>query len=174
MSSVRSSDKSQPYFPLAGQAKDGYSNSEEATATCFCGAVQLAFPIEGPGLLETFVCNCTDCRKITASMFASNFTISDSHLRHLRGRENLSVYSQVTTVASGHSMANHFCKTCGTLMYRVGGAFPGCSILRLGTVDDFNLVETKLKPTREQFVKDRVSWFSGVQGDEVKRVQAMA
>ncbi|CAN9387040.1 unnamed protein product [Alternaria alternata] len=87
--------------------------------------------------------------------------------------ENLSVYSQVATIASGHSMANHFCKTCGTLMYRVGGGFPGCSILRLGTVDDFNLVETKLKPQSELFIKDRVGWFSGVQGDEVKRMQAM-
>lgn len=77
MSSVRTSDKLQPYFPLAGQAKDGYSNAEEATATCYCGAVQLAFPVEGPGLISTFVCNCTDCRKITASMFASNFTIKD-------------------------------------------------------------------------------------------------
>ncbi|RYN32098.1 hypothetical protein AA0112_g6287 [Alternaria arborescens] len=174
MSSVRSPDKSVPYFPLAGQAKDGYSNAEEATATCYCGTVQLAFPVEGPGLVSTFVCNCTDCRKITASMFASNFTVKDSHLRHLRGQENLSVYSQVATIASGHSMANHFCKTCGTLMYRVGGGFPGCSILRLGTVDDFNLVETKLKPQSELFIKDRVGWFSGVQGDEVKRLQAMS
>lgn len=97
-----------------------------------------------------------------------------SHLRHLRGQENLSVYSQVATIASGHSMANHFCKTCGTLMYRVGGGFPGCSILRLGTVDDFNLVETKLKPQSELFIKDRVGWFNGVQGDEVKRLQAMS
>lgn len=31
------------YFPLAGAAQDGWSNDEEATATCFCGAVQLAF-----------------------------------------------------------------------------------------------------------------------------------
>jgi hypothetical protein len=96
-----------------------------------------------------------------------------SHLRHLRGRTNLSSYSQDTTIASGHAMTNYFCKTCGSLMYRVGAAFPDCSILRLGTVDDFNLVETKLKPTRELFVKDRVSWFGGVQGDEVKRFQAM-
>lgn len=29
-----------PYMPLGG---DGYSNDKEATATCFCGAVQLAF-----------------------------------------------------------------------------------------------------------------------------------
>jgi hypothetical protein len=58
-------------------------------------------------------------------------------------------------------------------VYRVGAAFPNCSILRLGTVDDFNLVETKLKPTRELFIKDRVSWFKGVEGDEMKRHQAM-
>ena len=34
---------SSPYFPLAGMSEDGYSKEDEATATCFCGAVQLAF-----------------------------------------------------------------------------------------------------------------------------------
>jgi hypothetical protein len=37
------SDKSKPYIPLASLAHDGYSREDEATATCFCGAVQLAF-----------------------------------------------------------------------------------------------------------------------------------
>jgi len=36
-------DKTKAYFPLAGSANDGWSNEDEATATCFCGAVQLAF-----------------------------------------------------------------------------------------------------------------------------------
>lgn len=36
-------DKSKPYIPLAGLADDGWSKEDEATATCFCGAVQLAF-----------------------------------------------------------------------------------------------------------------------------------
>jgi hypothetical protein len=36
-------DNSKPFFPLAGQAKDGWSTENEATATCFCGAVQLSF-----------------------------------------------------------------------------------------------------------------------------------
>lgn len=49
-------------------------------------------------------------------------------------------------------------------MYRRGTGFPGMSILRIGTVDDFNLMDTKLKPRVEQFVKDRVSWTSGVAG----------
>lgn len=31
------------YFPLAGGADDGWSNEDEATATCFCGCVQLVF-----------------------------------------------------------------------------------------------------------------------------------
>ncbi|EIN05036.1 hypothetical protein PUNSTDRAFT_55316 [Punctularia strigosozonata HHB-11173 SS5] len=153
-------DKTEPYFPLAGVASDGWSNDDEATATCFCGAVQLAFPTSGPGLVGTFVCHCTDCRKITASMFATNFTIDDAYLKHLRGRENLSSWGQSKTIKRGTKMTNYFCKTCGTLMYRVGEAFPGKSILRVGTVDDFSLHETKLKPKREFFVKDKVGWLT--------------
>jgi hypothetical protein len=30
-------------FPVAGLARDGWSTEEEATATCYCGAVQLVF-----------------------------------------------------------------------------------------------------------------------------------
>lgn len=157
-------DKSEPYFPLAGGASDGWSKDDSATATCFCGAVQLAFPTEKPGLVNTFLCHCTDCRKITASMFASNFTVLDSHLTHLRGRDNLKAFGQSKTIASGKKMTNYFCSTCGTLMYRVGEAFPGMSILRIGTVDDYHLHETKLKPMRENFTKDRVCWLNEVEG----------
>ncbi|KAJ6573449.1 Mss4-like protein [Mycena vulgaris] len=169
-------DKSKPYIPLASSANDGWSTEEEATATCFCGAVQLSFvtpnhkSTQGPGLVDVFVCNCPDCRKITASMFATNFVIADTHLKHLRGQDNLTIYSQARTVATGHTMANHFCSTCGTLMYRVGSRFPGYSVLRVGTVDDFNLHETKLKPRAEEFVKDRVSWLGDVEG--IKQVEA--
>jgi hypothetical protein len=157
-------DKSKPYIPLAGGADDGWSKEDSATATCYCGAVQLSFPTQGPGLLSTFLCHCTDCRKITASMFASNFSILDSHLTHVRGRDNLTAFAQSHSIASGNVMTNYFCSTCGTLMYRV--ATPGASILRLGTVDDFNLHETKLKPKREIFVKDRVGWVSPVEGTQ--------
>ena len=40
------------------------------------------------------------------------------------------------------------------------------SITRIGTVDDFELHETKLKPRVETFTKDRVSWFCGGKGVE--------
>lgn len=157
-------DKSKPYIPLAGGADDGWSKEDSATATCYCGAVQLSFPTQGPGLLSTFVCHCTDCRKITASMFASNFSVLDTHLTHVRGRDNLTAFAQSHTIASGNRMTDYFCSTCGTLMYRIGT--PGASILRIGTVDDFNLHETKLKPRREIWVKDRCGWVSAVEGAE--------
>ena len=138
-------------------------------------------PTEGDDLVDTFICNCTgtelhpsrndqkltlhtDCRKITASMFASNFIVNDSALKHIRGQDKLTKFAQDKTIATGNTMANYFCSVCGTLMYRVSTGFPGKSILRIGTVDDFNLHETKLKPRIEQFTKDRVSWFKGGEG----------
>ena len=97
-------------------------------------------------------------------MFASSFTINDTHLKYLRGRENLKSFSQSRTIASGNTMTNYFCSTCGTLMYRVSSGFPGQSFLRIGTVDDFHLHETKLKPQIELFAKDRVAWLHPVEG----------
>lgn len=97
-------------------------------------------------------------------MFTSAFSILDTYLTHIRGRDNLTAYGQSRTITSGKLMTNYFCSTCGTLMYRVGTR--GASILRLGTVDDFNLHETKLKPKSERFVKDRVGWLCAVEGIE--------
>lgn len=51
-------------------------------------------------------------------------------------------------------------------MYRISEVFPGHRILRTGTVDDFTLHETKLKPKVELYTKDRVGWLSGVTGME--------
>lgn len=108
------------------------------------------------------MCNYADCREITASTFASNFIIEDSLLKHLRRQELLKTYSQNETIGSDKKMANYFCSNYRTLIYRVGEHFPSVSILRIGTVDDFSLHETKLRPVEEHFTKDRVSWFSGV------------
>ncbi|KAF7325812.1 Glutathione-dependent formaldehyde-activating enzyme/centromere protein V [Mycena kentingensis (nom. inval.)] len=138
----------------------------KATATCFCGAVQLSFPTEGPGFVNSFICHCKDCRKITASFFSSIFTIADTHLTHVRGQANLQTYSdpKARTIASGHAMTNYFCATCGSLMYRVGAQFPGYSFLRLGTVDDYGKYEERLRPQREQFTKDRGDFLLPLEG----------
>lgn len=99
-------------------------------------------------------------------MFASNFIVTDKSLKHVRGQDKLTKFSQNKTIASGNTMTNYFCSVCGTLMYRISSGFPDKVIPRIGTVDDYKLHETKLKPRIEQFCKDRVSWFKGGEGAE--------
>ncbi|KAH7142273.1 Mss4-like protein [Fusarium sp. MPI-SDFR-AT-0072] len=121
-------------------------------------------PLCKPGFVVAFVCHCSDCRKITASMFTSGFVILDTHLKHVRGEENLRQFGQSQTIEQkGNVMTNFFCSTCGSLMYRRGVGFPGASILRIGTVDDFKLGETALRPTIEQYVKHRVDWIKDIE-----------
>jgi hypothetical protein len=58
-------------------------------------------------------------------------------------------------------------------MYRRGPGFPDQSILRIGTVDDFNIQETKLKPRTEWYTQDRMSWLPGLEVNGVKQEGAM-
>ena len=100
-------------------------------------------------------------------MFTTGFIILDSHLEHVRGEENLKQFGQSDTIErKGNVMTNFFCSTCGSLMYRRAEGYPGASILRTGTVDDFKLAETALRPTVEQYGKHRVDWLKGIEGVE--------
>jgi hypothetical protein len=99
-------------------------------------------------------------------MFASNFVVKDSETKHVRGQDKLTKFAQSKTVESGNTMENNFCSVCGTLMYRISSGFPGMLITRIGTVDDFELHETALKPKHEIYTRTRVSWLHGVEGPE--------
>lgn len=46
--------------------------------------------------------------------------------------------------------------------------------MRIGTVDDFSLMDTVLKPDVEQFVKDRTVWCGGAEKAGIKQVQGYA
>ncbi|KAK6985000.1 putative glutathione-dependent formaldehyde-activating gfa protein, partial [Favolaschia claudopus] len=155
-------DKSQPWLPLAGGGNDGWSTETEATATCFCGAVQLKFPLQTVD--ETFICHCVDCRKVSVSMFTTNFTIMDPYLTYTRGDDNVTAYAQSRTIATGNTVTNYFCKTCGSLMYRASSGHKGLNAVRMGVVDDYRLHEGKLRPRVEQFVESRVGWLRPVEG----------
>nr|OQO21504.1 hypothetical protein B0A51_11295 [Rachicladosporium sp. CCFEE 5018] len=157
---------------LPSEGVQGGPDADKATATCFCGAVQILFPTEKPGFVDSFICNCSDCHKITASMFASNFIVKEKYTTHTRGKDKLTKYAQSATIESGNTMENHFCSVCGTLMYRISSGYPGLLITRIGTIDDFNLMETKIKPRLEQYVKDRVAWCPGAGEAKVRGFEA--
>lgn len=129
-----------------------------------CRTYSCMQPTVGPGFRGGFLCHCTDCRTVTASMFATNFTVALSHIKYIRGQSSLKEYGQATTIASGNRMTNSFCSNCGTLMMRVSSGSPHLAFLRVGTVDDFALHETRLKPKIELFAKDRVGWLAPIDG----------
>src|SRR3989442_242729 len=105
-------DNSMPFITLSGSASDGYSTKEHATASCVFGSVQIDLPTSKPGLFHTFICNCFDCRKITASMFASNFIVADEYIKYIRVRNNMTAFAKPNTIATKNTMTNYFCKTC--------------------------------------------------------------
>jgi hypothetical protein len=43
-------------------------------------------------------------------------------------------------------------------MYRSSSGYPGISVLRIGTVDDFHLHESRLRPQSETFIESRAPW----------------
>lgn len=91
-------------------------------------------------------------------MYASNFVVLNTHLKHTRGEDKLTRFRQSNTIATGNYMENSFCSVCGTLMYRRSSGYPDASIPRIGTIDDYGLQETKFKPRIETFEKDRCAW----------------
>ncbi|KAF2167137.1 hypothetical protein M409DRAFT_36621 [Zasmidium cellare ATCC 36951] len=153
-----------PNIPLPSDGARGEGTDHTATATCFCAAVQLSFPTEGPGLVTTLTCHCSDCHKISASMFTSVFIVSEDSVNHVRGQDTLTRFSGKPRSLSGSKMTNSFCSVCGSLMYRTSTKFPGQLFMRIGTVDDFNLHTTKLKPQIEIFTKNREDWLKAGEG----------
>lgn len=145
----QSTSQSLTFHLLVAQQTAG---QRRAYRTPYRGAllpVQLSLPIEAQSLHSNFRCHCTDCRRITATMSASDNIIHDRHHHHVRGEDNLTTSAQCKTnnqVEHDHT----FSKTCGALMYRVSDRYP-VKILRIGTFEIFHLHGTRLKPMREIF-----------------------
>ncbi|KAK0249221.1 hypothetical protein LTS09_015588 [Friedmanniomyces endolithicus] len=137
-------------------------SSETATASCFCGACKYEFALSN--VQTVFLCSCKDCRKVSASMFATNFILKDSDMHWLSGEGKLTRWGQSATIDSHNTMTNSFCSICGTLLNRQSSGFPGLSLPRVGTVDDIKLHDEVLKPKVEQYTPSRVAWFHGVGG----------
>ena len=59
----------------------------------------------------------------------------------------------------------HFCDTCGTQLFRTGGApeVAGCVGIRAGVLDDPSIVE-ETSPRIEVFTERRPKWMKRVDG----------
>ncbi|WP_164659818.1 GFA family protein [Tropicibacter sp. Alg240-R139] len=102
--------------------------SQHLTATCHCGAVELAaeFP---QGLASAARCDCSFCRRRGAAAV----TAIAASLRVIKGLENLTLYTWGTGTAK-----HHFCKICGIYTHHQRRSNPSECGVNLGCIQDVN------------------------------------
>ncbi|RFU80280.1 mss4 [Trichoderma arundinaceum] len=126
-------------------------------SSCLCGANVITY--SGAPELK-FKCHCADERKLTgAAPFSLNFITSTDTLQVVKGE--LKTWGFV--VDSGNFMTNHSCGQCGSLLYRTSNGFPGKMAVKIGCVDDEDLLKTFV-PDVEIFTRNRAPWVPAVEG----------
>lgn len=98
------------------------------TATCHCGAVQIAADLTAP-IAAAKRCNCSFCKRRQAA----NVSVRAASLRVLRGAENMGEYQWGTLTAR-----HFFCKTCGIYTHHQRRTAPDECGINIGCIDGVN------------------------------------
>ncbi|HKP59734.1 MAG TPA: GFA family protein [Polyangiales bacterium] len=117
------------------------------TGSCLCGGVR--YEAEGP-LTVIARCHCVQCRKASGAEFATNGGVPADGFRILRGEELLGAYEWQP------GQARHFCRSCGSPLFKRNAAQPDVVRLRLGTLDD--ATDVVRGPEVHVFVSERPAW----------------
>ncbi|THY67906.1 hypothetical protein D6C86_10360 [Aureobasidium pullulans] len=85
-------------------------SSSSLHGSCFCKKIQLELSGEPHAIA---LCHCTDCRKISGSVYTLNFIVSTADLK-ISGS---SPAENPKTSDSGKRYVNYFCKDCGKFCF---------------------------------------------------------
>ncbi|UCG74299.1 MAG: GFA family protein [Chromatiales bacterium] len=135
--------------------------SEIYKGSCLCGAVQYVYrPSREP--IATVVCHCLDCQRYTGTAFGTYILIPSDDFS-----QTGEVRSFETEVAPGRINQRNFCVTCGSHMAEYGPAFPGITILPVGTLDDASWI----KPAAQCFAGRTQPW--AYLNDDIRKFDAL-
>ncbi|GFF56473.1 glutathione-dependent formaldehyde-activating enzyme [Aspergillus udagawae] len=130
-----------------------------ATGGCFCGKVRIEYSGEP---MTVGLCHCSDCRKITGSLYSYNFVVKRADLKITGSPKELAKIAD-----SGTHIKNYFCADCGTPLYGLrmnsDGVPAETTVLRAGIFDDIEVLNQR-RPEAEIFTSGRVSWMSPIEG----------
>ncbi|GFF58662.1 Glutathione-dependent formaldehyde-activating enzyme [Aspergillus udagawae] len=130
-----------------------------ATGGCFCGKVRIEYSGEP---MTVGLCHCSDCRKITGSLYSYNFVVKRADLKITGSPKELAKIAD-----SGTHIKNYFCADCGTPLYGLrmnsDGVPSETTVLRAGIFDDIGVLNQR-RPEAEIFTSGRVSWMSPIEG----------
>ncbi|KAI1638249.1 Mss4-like protein [Biscogniauxia mediterranea] len=126
------------------------------TGSCLCGNIRISY--EGQPSLRA-LCYCTDCRKVSGSMYSTNLIVADSDFRVTAGTPKR--FAKVAD--SGNEITSFFCPDCGTTLWREAVPFPGSKIVKAGTLDDADAIAKEV-PAVELWACRRPAWVPGLSG----------
>ncbi|KAH8805194.1 Mss4-like protein [Xylogone sp. PMI_703] len=125
--------------------------------SCLCNEVQYQLDAAEDLKLETSICHCRPCRKITGASTSINLTVPSSAFTLTSGS-----LKEITTkhVDAGFDFTLAFCGACGSPIYAapVGST---AVIIQAGSLDDTGPLERI--PTRELNINYRLPWVGKVE-----------
>jgi len=122
--------------------------------TCHCGAIQFEADVQ-PDTIS--VCHCTDCQKLTGSVFRANISAPAESFRILKGKPRI----YIKTADSGAKRAHAFCPDCGMPIYASAIENTPSYSLRVGTLRQRYELG---RPMREIWTGRRMAWLSPIEG----------
>ncbi|THX57655.1 hypothetical protein D6D06_03581 [Aureobasidium pullulans] len=125
--------------------------------SCYCGKV--SFTYEGEPLNKA-ICHCTDCQKISGSVYSTNIIVSSKNFS-VQGTPK----KYPAKADSGRTVTTVFCGECGSPLWREGdmSEADGILVVRVGCLDDKDAV-TESKPLNELYTSGRAGWLSEMEG----------
>jgi hypothetical protein len=127
-------------------------------AACSCGQLHLTIADE-PSRIS--MCSCLACQRRTGAVISNQARFR---------REQISFTGKATTwtrtAESGHTLAFHFCPTCGSTVYWENTGFPGLITIAIGNFADPNFPP----PAIAVWEESRHPWLSLPPETPAKRV----
>lgn len=116
------------------------------TGGCQCGACR--YEVDGPPLFG-YVCHCLECRRQSASAFATSIFVAGDALTATGP-----ISTWVRDNDNGPPLEASFCSVCGVRLFHHAVPREPIARLRVGTLDDASW----FRPAAQFFVKRRLEW----------------
>ena len=120
---------------------------------CHCGKVAFEAEVD-PETVR--ICHCTDCQKMSGSLFRANIQADGETFRLVRGEPKI----YIKTADSGTKRAQAFCGDCGTGLYATSPTNPTSYGLRVGVITQ----RAAFKPRHQIWCQSELPWTQEVGG----------
>ncbi|KAL1956385.1 hypothetical protein VTO42DRAFT_7368 [Malbranchea cinnamomea] len=121
------------------------------SGSCLCR--NLSYHISEDTSLKPAICHCLDCQKLSGSTYSTNLLVPFS---------SFDVHGTPKTYRrkgdSGKDVTLNFCDNCGHTLFVTAETMPGLVIVKAGTVDDRNWLNSH-SPSVEIYCKDKLGWL---------------